>query len=113
MNLKVIYIFKWNIWHDVCLSETKRYLLVRQYEHLKKSTLTKELSKYNDNDATAIRKHCHQNNHQDDSSCFNLIGSGFNNFHLKLKESLFILNLKPSLNVVKESMHFYLFDKNS
>ena len=62
-----------------------------------KSILTEKQPKYNDKDGTAIRKHCRQNNHQADSSCFTVIGSAYNNFHLKLKESLLILKLKPSL----------------
>ena len=113
MNSKVVYKFKCNICNDVYVGETKRHLLVRQYEHLGKSTLTEKPSKYNDKDATTIRKHCHQNNHQADSSCFTLAGSASNNFYLKLKESLLILKLKPSLNVAKESMPLYLFDNDA
>ena len=77
-----------------------------------KSILTEKLSKYNDKDATAIKKHCHQNNHKADSSCFTLIGSASNNFHLKLKESLLILKLKLSLNMARESMPLCLFDND-
>ena len=84
-----------------------------QYEHLGKSILIEKPSKYNDQDATAIRKHCHQDNHQADSSCFTLIDSDSNNFYLKLKESLLISKLKPSLNVAKDSMRLYLFDKDA
>ena len=108
MNSKVVYKFKCTICHDVYIDETKHHLLIRQYEYLGKSILTEKPPKYNDKDATAIRKHCHQNNHQADSSCFSLIGSASNNFHLKLKELLLILKLKLSLNVGKESMPSYL-----
>ena len=97
MNSKVVYKFKCNICNDIYVGETKRHLLVRQYEHLGKSILTEKQPKYNDKDGSAIRKHCRQNNHQADSSCFTVIGSASNNFHLKLKESLLILKLKPSL----------------
>ena len=113
MNSKVVYKFKSNICNDVYVGETKRHLLVRQYEHLGKLILTEKPSKYNDKDAATIRKHCHQSNHQADSSCFTLIGSASNNFHLKLKESLLILKLKPSLNVAEESIPLYLFDKDA
>ena len=61
MNSKVVYKFKCNICNDVYVGESKRNLLVRQYEHLGKSVLTKKPSKYDDKDAIAIRKHCHQN----------------------------------------------------
>ena len=104
MNLKVVYKFKCNICTDVYVGETKRHLLVRQYEHLGKSILADKPSKY--------RKNCHQNNHQADS-CFTLIDCASNNFHLKLKESLLILKLKPSLNMAKESMSLYLFDNET
>ena len=98
MNWKKVYKLKCNICNDAYIGETKRHLVVRQYEHLGKSILTEKPSKYNDKDATAMRKHCHQNSHQAHSSCFTLIGSASNNFYLKSKESLLILKLKPSLN---------------
>ena len=74
---------------------------MRQYKHLGKSIVTEQPSKYKDKYATDIRKHCHQNHREADSSCFTLIDSASNNFHLKLKESLLILKLEPSLNVAK------------
>ena len=113
MNSKVVYKFKCTICDDVYIDETKRHLLIRQYEHLGKSILTEKPSKYNDKDATVIRKHGHQNNHQADSSCFTLIGNASNDFHLKLKESLLILKFKLSLNKAKESMPSYLFDNDA
>ena len=113
MNSKVVYKVKCNISNDVYVGETKRNFLIRQYEHLGKSILTEKPSVYNDKDAATIRKHCHQYNHHADSSCFTLSGSASNNFHLKLKESLLILKLKPSLNVPKESMPLYLFDNDA
>ena len=75
MNSKVVYKFQCNICNDVYVGETKRHLLVRQYEDLGKLVLTEKPSKYNDKDATAIREHCHQNNQQADPSCFTLIGN--------------------------------------
>ena len=70
MNSKVIYKYKCNICNDVYIGETKRHLLVRQYEHIGKSILTEKPLKYNEKDATAIRKHCHHSNHQPDINCF-------------------------------------------
>ena len=61
MNSKVVYKFKCNILNDVYVGESKRHLLVRQYEHLGKSVLTEKPSKYDEKDAIAIRKHYHQN----------------------------------------------------
>ena len=102
MNSKVIYKYKCNICNVAC-----------QYEHIGKSILTEKPLKYNEKDATAIRKHCHHSNHQPDINCFSSIGSASNKFHLRLKESLLILKLKPSLNIAKESMPLLLFDHNA
>ena len=103
MNSKVIYKFKCNICNDVYIGETKRHFLVREYEHLGKSILTEKNLKYTEKDATAIRKHCHNHGHTADTSCFSLVGNTVNKYHLKLKESLLVFKMKPSLNVAKES----------
>ena len=113
MNSKVIYKFKCNICNDVCIGETKRHFLVREYEHLGKSILTDKSLKYTEKDATAIRKHCHNHGHTADISCFSLVGNAANKYHLKLKESLLILKMKPSLNVAKESVPLHLFENDS
>ena len=52
----------------------------------------------------------HSHGHTTDTSCFSLVGNAANKYHLKLKESLLILKMKPSLNVAKESMPLYLFE---
>ena len=59
MNSNVIYEYKCNICNDVYISETKRHLLVRQYEHLSRSILTEKPIKCSGKDATAFRKDCH------------------------------------------------------
>ena len=109
MNSNVIYKYNCNICNDVYIGETKRLLVVRQYEHLGWSNLTEKPLKHNEKDATAFRKHCHQQNHPVDSSRF---GDATNKSHLKLKESLVILKLKPSLNIAKESMPLYLIEND-
>ena len=105
--------YKCNICNDVYIGETTRHLLVRQYEHLGRSILTEKPLKYNEKDATAVRRHCDQKNNPADSFCFSLIGNATCNYHLKLKESLVILKLKPSLNIAKESMPLHLFENDS
>ena len=67
----------------------------------------------NTKDATAIRKHCHQNEHCCSVDNFEIAGTAVNDFHLKLKESLLILKMKPCLNIAQESMPIYLFDNDS
>ena len=43
---------------------------------------------------------------------FEVVGTAANDFHLKLKESLSILKMKPCLNIAQESMPLYLFDND-
>ena len=104
INSKVIYKFKCNICNDVYIGGTKRHFLFREYEHLGKSILTEKNLKYTEKDATAIRKHCHNHCHTADTSCFSLVGNAANKYHLKLKESLLILKMKPSLIVTRNSV---------
>ena len=109
MNSKVIYKFKCNIY----IGDTKRHFLVHEYEHLRKSILTEKTLKYTEKNATAIRNHCHNHGHAADTSCFSLVGNAANKYHLKLKESLLILKMKPSLNIAKDSMPLHLFENDS
>ena len=57
MNSKVIYKFKYNIFNDAYIGETKHHFLTREYEHLGKSIRTEINLKYTEKDVTAIRKH--------------------------------------------------------
>ena len=41
------------------------------------------------------------------------IGNATNDFYLKLKESLLILKMKPSLNIAQESIPLLLFEDDS
>ena len=113
INSKVIYKYTCDTCNSVYIGKTKRHLLVRQYEHLGTSVFTDKALKYNENDATAIRKHCYQHQHSSCLDNFKVLGNAVNNFHLQLKESLLILKLKPSLNVASESMPLYLFNNDS
>ena len=74
---------------------------------------TEKNLKYTEKDATAIRKHCQNHGHTADTSCFSLVGNTTSEYHVKLKESLLILKMKPSLNVAKEPMPLHLFENDS
>ena len=95
------------------MGKTKRHLLVHQYEHLGSSVLTKKTLNYIEKGATAIWQHCHQNEYRCSVDNFEIVGTAVNDFHLKLKESLFILKMKPCLNIAQESMPVYLFNNDS
>ena len=83
---------------------------VQKFEHL-----TEKALKYTKKDvtATAVRKHCHQNEHCCGVYNFETVGTAVKNFHLKLKESLSILKMKPYSNIPQEPMPLYLFDNDS
>ena len=85
MNSNIIYKYKCNICNGIYIGEMKRHFLMRQYEHLGRLILTEKPLKYNEKDATTVRKHCHQQKNSADSFCFSLIGNVTNNCHLNLK----------------------------
>ena len=87
--------------------------MVRQDEHLGKSITTDKRLRYNDQDATAIKRHCYSLDHLASIGNFSILGNAMNNRHLSLKESLLIFKLKRSLNVAKESIPLYLLDNDS
>ena len=65
--------------HSVYIGKTKRHYLVCQFEHLGLSVFTKEALRYGDKDATAIRKHCHHQNHVNYTDNFKIMGNSVNN----------------------------------
>ena len=109
LNSLVLYEYTCGICNNSYVGKTKCHFMVRQQEHLGVSILTGNNLTYNDQSASAVRKHCHQNNHESMVNDFKIIGSARNNFHLLLKESIIISVFKPTLNNTKESMPLYLF----
>ena len=105
--------YKCDICNNVYIGKNKRHLIVLQYKYLGKSIAIEKPLRYSDNNATAIRKHCHSLDHLASIDNFSILGNAMNNYHLSLEESLLFLKLKPSLNVAKESISLYLFDNDS
>ena len=60
-----------------------------------------------------MRKHCHEKKHRCSVDNFKIIGTAVKDFHLKLKESLLILKMKPCLNMAQELMPLYVFGNDS
>ena len=88
LNSMLLYKFTCNTCNSVYIGKTKRHYLVRQFEHLGLSVFTNKALKYSDKDATAIRKHCHHQNHVNCTNDFKIVGNSVNNYFLQLKESL-------------------------
>ena len=107
----VIYKYKCSVCNDACyVGKTKRHFQVRSYEHLGKSIFTNKPYKYTKENATVVRKHIADCQHASDLDEFSIIGSASNDFHLKIKESLVIKKLKPSLNTQEDSIPLVLFN---
>ena len=107
----VLYKYKCSICNDACyVGKTKRHYKVRLYEHLGLSIPTDKSLKYTKKNATAVRQHIEDCQHASHMYDFSIIGSATNDYHLKIKESLVISKLKPSLNTQGDSIPLVLFD---
>ena len=76
-------------------------------EHLGISNKTGKALKYNHNNATVVKQHLVESNHQGD---FEVIGRAKTDYQLLIKESLLITRLDPSLNKQIDSYKLQLFN---
>ena len=114
LRSKILYQFTCDGCNSIYIGKSKRHFLVRAYEHLGLSYRTGKRLTYNPqcSNNTAVLDHINQS----DQCCgtldsFRLIGGARNDFFLKIKESLLIKKVKPSLlNKSKASVPLYLFD---
>ena len=88
LNSILLYKFTGYTHNSVYIGKTKRHYLVRQSEHLGLSVFTNKALRYSHKDATAMRKHCHHQNHVNCTDNFKIVGNSVNNYFLQLKESL-------------------------
>ena len=110
MDSLLLYKFTCDACNCVYIGETKRHFQVRAYEHLGVSVLTENAYTYNESNATAVNKHCHDLNHASSIDNFQIVGHASNKYHLRLKESLLIGMVKPTIiNVQKKSLPLCLF----
>ena len=76
------------------------------------SLSTNNKFKYNADSATTVRKHCHENEHECAIENFDIVDHAKNKNHLRLKESLLISSVNPSLiNVQQKSLPLSLFEE--
>ena len=100
--------------NSIYIGKTKRYFLVRAYEHLGLSYKTGNKLMYNPRNSnnTAVLNHINRS----DRCCgtldsFEIIGGARNDFFLRIKESLLIKKIKPTLiNPNSQSVPLLLFD---
>ena len=110
LDSMLLYQFTCGTCNCTYIGETKRHFQVRSYEHMGVSILTDNRYTYNANTATAVRKHCHDHEHEIDIDSIRVVGHANNKFHLRIKESLLISLVNPTiLNVQKKSVPLCLF----
>ena len=114
LRSKLLYRFTCDGCNSIYIGKTKRHFLVRAYEHLGLSIRTGKKLTYNpkNKNNTAVLTHIHQS----DSCCgnldsFKIVGGARNDFYLKIKETLLIKKIKPTLlNQKGYSVPLLLFD---
>jgi hypothetical protein len=114
LRSNILYRFKCDGCNSIYIGKSKRHFLVRAFEHLGKSIRTGKGLTYNPSytNNTAVLNHLNQ---KDDCSAtldsFDIIGGAKNDFFLKIKETLLIKKVKPSLlNPNGQSVPLLLFD---
>ena len=112
LRSNILYSYSCNGCNSIYLGKSKRHFLVRAYEHLGLSLRTGKKFTYNPrhNNNSGILDHINgQNNCHGDINNFKIMGKASNDFHLRIKESLLIRKLKPSLNSKDNSIPLQLF----
>ena len=110
MDSMLLYKFTCGVCNCTYIGETKRHFQVRSSEHMGISILTGNLLKYNASNATAVRKHCNDLEHDNGTDNIEIVGHASNKYHLRLKESLLTSLVNPTIiNVQKKSIPLYVF----
>ena len=114
LRSNILYRFTCDGCNSIYIGKSKRHFLIRAYEHLGLSYRTGGQLKYNPSysNNTAVLSHLHEK-----ESCngtldsFDIVGGAKNDFFLKIKETLLIKKVKPTLlNPNGQSVPLHLFD---
>ena len=114
LRSNILYRFTCDGCNSIYIGKSKRHFLVRAFEHLGKSIKTGKAFTYNSScsNNTAVLNHLNQSHGCSATlESFDIIGSARNDFFLKIKESLLIKKVKPTLlNPNGQSVPLHLFD---
>ena len=102
----VVHKFECAICNDTYIGETKRHIKTRYCEHLGFSPLTGKPSKPT---PSPVQDHLRSCSNTATPESFTIIGRDSNNWHLNIKESLFIRKDRPTLNGQELSVPLKLF----
>lgn len=106
----IVYKYTCKICNDFYIGKTDRHYYIRSCEHLGITPIRKQASTRKEI-KSAVRDHLLETNHSLCMSGFSIMGGvmSTNDFHLKLKESLYIHKEQPKLNGNESSEHLELF----
>ena len=114
LRSNILYRFTCDGCNSIYIGKSKRHFLVRAFEHLGKSIRTGKEFTYNPSNTnnTAVLNHINQSvGCSGTTDSFDIIGGAKNDFFLKIKETLLIKKVKPSLlNPNGQSVPLLLFD---
>ena len=105
----LLYLFTCSSCNATYVGKTKRHNKIRMCEHLGVSSKTGKKLKYNDSQASEVRKHLEAFKHEGDFDDFKILGFAKNDFELLIKETLVISKLRPTLNKQNDSFKLKLF----
>ena len=105
----LVYRFKCSGCNATYYGKTKRHFKVRACEHAGISPLTGKRLASNPYQTSAVKEHMLTCNHVVSFEDFSILANSNNNFHLELKESLFIMRDNPVLNKNITSIPLLLF----
>ena len=114
LRSNILYRFTCDGCNSIYIGKSKRHFLVRAFEHLGKSIRTGKELTYNPSytNNTAVLNHLNQRNGCGGTlDSFDIVGGARNDFFLKIKETLLIKKVKPTLlNPNGQSVPLLLFD---
>ncbi len=114
LRSNILYRFTCDGCNSIYIGKSKRHFLVRAFEHLGKSVKTGKELTYNPSytNNTAVRTHLNQTDGCSATlDSFDIVGGARNDFFLKIKETLLIKKVRPTLlNPNGQSVPLLLFD---
>ena len=114
LRSNILYRFTCDGCNSIYIGKSKRHFLVRAFEHLGKSVKTGKELTYNPSytNNTAVRTHLNQTDGCSATlDSFDIVGGAKNDFFLKIKETLLIRKVRPTLlNPNGQSIPLLLFD---
>ena len=112
LRSKILYSYTCDGCNSIYIGKSKRHFAVRAHEHLGLSFRTGNELKYTPGSSnnSGILEHIHsQNSCQGNFDNFKIVGNARNDYFLRIKESLLIKKIKPTINSNVKSTPLQLF----